>query len=63
MNTEKTLQALAAITDEGLFERLATSILRESNPIYRALVHPGVNVEGKTVKAPVDTHGQARGTF
>ena len=54
MSTEKTVQALAAITDEGLFERLATAILREANSTYRSLVHPGVNVAGKTVKSPLD---------
>jgi len=48
------MQALAAITDAGFFERLATAILREDNPTYRSLVHPGVNVEGKTVRAPLD---------
>ncbi len=54
MSTEKTIQALAAITDEGFFERLATAILREANSTYRSLVHPGVNVAGKTVKSPLD---------
>jgi hypothetical protein len=54
MSTEKTVQALAAITDEGLFERLAMAILREANPTYLPLVHPGVNVAGKTVKSPLD---------
>jgi hypothetical protein len=51
MTTEK---VLAAITDEGLFERLSTAILREANPAYHALVHTGVNVDGKTAKSPVD---------
>ncbi len=54
MSTDKTAQALAAITDEGLFERLAMSILREANPTCRSLVHPGINVAGKTVKSPLD---------
>jgi hypothetical protein len=54
MSAENTTQALAAITDEGLFERLATAILREANPTYRSLAHPGVNVAGKTVKSPLD---------
>jgi hypothetical protein len=54
MNIEKTVQALAAITDEGLFERLAMAILREANSTYRSLVHPGVNIAGKTVKSPLD---------
>ena len=54
MSAQKTGQALAGITDAGLFERLATAILRDANPIYRSLVHPGVNKEGKTVKSPLD---------
>ena len=54
MNTNRTIQALASITDEGLFERVATTILREANPLYESLVQTGVNVDGKTVKAPLD---------
>ena len=52
--TNRTIQALAAITDEGLFERLATAVLREDNPLYKPLVQTGVNAGGKTVKAPLD---------
>src|SRR5258708_16829304 len=54
MSAEGTAKALAAITDEGLFERLAMAILREADPTYRPLAHPGVNVAGKTVKSPLD---------
>jgi len=54
MSTERTTQVLAAITDEGFFELLAMAILREADPIYRTLIHPGVNVKGKTIKSPVD---------
>lgn len=54
MNIGGTVQALASITDAGLFEQLATAVLREANPHYVSLAHPGVNVEGKTVKAPLD---------
>ncbi len=54
MSPEETAKALAAITDAGLFERLATAILREANPTYRSLIHTGVNIEGKTVKSPLD---------
>lgn len=49
-----TTAALAGITDEGFFERLATAVLREANPLYATLVHPGVNAEGKTIKGPLD---------
>lgn len=50
----ETIARLAAMTDEGAFERLATAILRDAEPCYRFLTHPGVNAEGKTVKSPVD---------
>ena len=54
MNTNRTIQALASFTDEGRFEDLATTILREADPLYKSLVQTGVNVDGKTVKAPLD---------
>jgi hypothetical protein len=54
MSDGGTVQALASVTDEGLFERLATAVLREANPLYVSLAHPGVNAEGKTIKAPLD---------
>ncbi len=54
MSAERTQQALSNITDEGLFERFATAILREANQTYHSLAHTGVNVAGKTVKAPLD---------
>ena len=47
-------QRLADITDVGLFEQLATAILRECNPLYANIVHTGVNADGKTVKSPLD---------
>lgn len=49
-----TAKRLAEMTDEGLFERLATAVLREADAKYAALTHPGVNADGKTVRAPVD---------
>ncbi|WP_334389779.1 hypothetical protein [Bradyrhizobium sp. AZCC 2262] len=49
-----TVKLLSTISDEGFFERLATAILREAEPRYSALVHPGVNADGKTVKSPLD---------
>jgi hypothetical protein len=54
MRADRTEGALAAITDQGLFEELATAILREADPIYRSLTHSGVNVQGKTVRSPLD---------
>jgi hypothetical protein len=46
---------------DAAFELLATAILREAQAEYAALVHPGVNSEGKTVKAPVDGIGFVAG--
>ena len=54
MTISITTQKLAEITDEGLFESLATAILRESEPCCMSLVHTGINSDGKTVKSPVD---------
>ena len=54
MHHADTLKALSSNTDTGLFERLATAVLRESNPLYESIIHTGVNVDGKTVKGPVD---------
>lgn len=55
MNHFETSHALAQITDTGLFERIATAVLREAFPnLYGNLTHPGTNIDGKTVKAPVD---------
>ena len=53
-----TTQALAEITDAGLFEKIATSVLRYAEPeIYGNVSHQGVNPQGKTVKAPLDNVG------
>lgn len=50
--------ALANITDAGLFERLASDVLRFAEPeIYRSISHQGMNPQGKTIKAPLDNVG------
>lgn len=54
MSHAETLKALASITDTGLFERLATAVLREANPLYESLIHTGVNDRGQTIKGPLD---------
>ena len=61
MSNRETQQRLAEITDEGLFEDLATAVLREAYPQYRLLAHLGVNLEGKTIRGPVDGYGFVRG--
>ena len=50
----ETAKLLSGMTDEGVFERLATAVLREADSRYVSLSHPGVDAEGKTVKAPLD---------
>ena len=55
IDPNQTIRALSQITDEGLFERLATAVLRQAVPaLYGNLTHPGMNTDGKTVKSPVD---------
>lgn len=50
-----TIRTLSEITDTGLFENLATAVLRNAKPeLYGNLTQPGVNADGKTVKSPVD---------
>jgi hypothetical protein len=57
VSTLDTIKALADINDEGLFERLATEVLRIANPLCAELSQPGLNVEGKTRKSPLDAIG------
>ncbi len=49
-----TAQRLEVMTDEGKFELLATSVMRKHNPQYAAILHIGVNAEGKTVPSALD---------
>ena len=61
MSHAETLKVLASITDTGLFERLATAVLREANPLYESLIHTGVNAGGQTIKGPLDGVAFIRG--
>jgi len=54
MDPDPSVRLLSEMTDPGLFERLATAVLRESNPLYEPLAHLGVNEDGQTVKGPSD---------
>ncbi|MEM7202214.1 MAG: hypothetical protein AAF628_18235 [Planctomycetota bacterium] len=49
----RTNTKLAGLTDVGLFERIATAVLR-LDPEYEGLTHTGINPVGKTRKSPVD---------
>lgn len=54
----ETNSALSNITDAGLFERLASDVLRFAEPeIYKSISHQGMNPQGKTIKAPLDNVG------
>ena len=57
MSIRETQHRLAEITDAGLFEDLATAVLREAYPQCRLLTHIGVNLQGKTIPGPVDGLG------
>ncbi len=57
MSNRETQRRLSEITDEGLFEDLATAVLREADQRYRLLTHLGVNLQGKTIPGPVDGLG------
>lgn len=51
----ETVRALSEISDAGLFEHIATAVLRNAKPdLYGNLTQPGINAEGKPIKAPVD---------
>ncbi|MBA3461022.1 MAG: hypothetical protein H0T46_13745 [Deltaproteobacteria bacterium] len=50
----ETDKALAAVTDEGLFERIATAVLRAAHPLCAAVCHSGLTAGGKTQKSPLD---------
>src|SRR5712664_3626266 len=54
MNTGETVRKLSEMADDAACERLAVAVLREAKPEYAALLHTGINTEGKTVKSPVD---------
>ena len=54
MDGNDTRRLLDQITDEGLFEELATAVLRKQDPRCRRLAHVGVNVSGRTVKSRLD---------
>src|SRR5690242_6641701 len=49
-----TAAKLESLPDRSLFERLATSVLRKSDPRYAAIIHTGVNALGETIVCPVD---------
>jgi hypothetical protein len=53
---------LDAITDSGKFELIATAVLRRARPELTAIIHTGINAEGKPVPSPIDGIGLLAGT-
>ena len=49
-----TREVLSNITDEGLFERLVTGILRIKETSFRGIIETGTNARGQTITDPVD---------
>lgn len=49
-----TASQISEITSPGLFERLATSVLRSADPLYRNIIHTGINAKGQPITDPVD---------
>lgn len=49
-----TRKLVAEIKSPDAFETLATSVLRAACPAYNAIIHVGTNVDGRTVRSPVD---------
>jgi len=45
---------IGAMKDAGEFERLATSVLRIAEPLYKGINHTGVNTLGQTIVDPLD---------
>ncbi|MEY2498757.1 MAG: hypothetical protein QOD12_2313 [Verrucomicrobiota bacterium] len=60
--TSTTLKMLEGMTDEGAFERLAIAVLRRMESDCEAVVHEGINAEGKPIPAPLDGFGLIPGT-
>jgi hypothetical protein len=49
-----TAEKIEGMTDAGQYEILATRVLRDLDADCRALVHAGVNAQGKTIANPID---------
>jgi|GEM_PF-745968 len=50
----ETAKLLENINNSADFEMLVNSVLRMAEPKYKAIIETGRNVDGKTVKSPVD---------
>jgi hypothetical protein len=50
------------MTDEGKFEQLALAALRRMKPECEAVIHEGLNADGKTIRSEVDGEGIVPGS-
>ncbi len=53
----QTRKQLSELNSPDEFEALATAVLREADTAYASLLHVGTNVNGRTVRSPVDGIG------
>jgi hypothetical protein len=56
-----TAEAVAKVSS-GQFELLASSVLRQTNPLFTELINTGINEKGQTIKDPVDGLGLVYGS-
>lgn len=61
MASRDTHKAIANLTDEGVFEDLAASVLRVAHPLIGSLVQTGLNADGRTHRSPLDGIGFVSG--
>jgi hypothetical protein len=57
-----TLKLIEEMTDEGKFEQLALAVLRRMKPECEAVIHEGLNADGKTIRSQVDAEGVVPGS-
>ena len=54
VSSNLTRERISSIINPGLFERLATSVLRIKEPIFHGIVASGTNARWQTIPGPVD---------
>jgi hypothetical protein len=57
-----TLKLIEEMTDVGKFEQLALAVLRRMEPECEAVIHEGLNADGKTINSQVDAEGVVPGS-
>src|SRR5438876_229403 len=62
MAMPSTRKQIEEMTDEGRFEQLALAALRRMKPDCEAVIHEGMNADGKTIQSCVDAEGIVPGS-